>query len=199
MDWMQYRVLNFFGSCIDSLSLYPSTEDNGPCLSWGNPNTDMLVDFLVFHRLWSPAYIRQRMLPMLSTIYLREKALKLEKPMLCGQYEFDSIQRVKVRYGQQSFVIKWKKAAHMVSSNVHMNTVEELDKQEEEIVENDETMSIDQLEECNVPHSYADDGCWFILTDENKDLVRGAFPGAVDRFLQEKVMFCLSLSLSSLC
>lgn len=159
----------------------------------------MLVDFLVFHRLWSPAYIRQRMLPMLSTIYLREKALKLEKPMLCGQYEFDSIQRVKVRYGQQSFVIKWKKAAHMVSSNVHMNTVEELDKQEEEIVENDETMSIDQLEECNVPHSYADDGCWFILTDENKDLVRGAFPGAVDRFLQEKVMFCLSLSLSSLC
>ncbi|KAJ9171316.1 hypothetical protein P3X46_014703 [Hevea brasiliensis] len=163
------------------------TEDDGPRLSWESPNTDMLVDFLVFHQLWEPSYIRLRMLPMLSTIYLREKAaVKLEKTMLYGQYEFDSIQRVKIRYGHQSYVIKWKKAAHMVSSDVHTNTAEELEKQQEEIVENDETMSVEQLEEYNVPHSYVDDGCWFIFTDENMDLVRNAFPDAVDRFLQEK-------------
>ncbi|XP_015582634.1 flap endonuclease GEN-like 1 isoform X2 [Ricinus communis] len=160
------------------------TEDDDTCLSWGSPNTDMLVDFLAFHKLWHPSYIRQRILPVLSTIYLRDMAAKPEKALLYGQYEFDSIQRIKVRYGHESYVIKWKKAANTISSNICINIVEELDKHQEDIVKTDE--SIDQLEEYNVPKSYVDDGCWFLLTDENMDLVQNAFPDAVDKFLKEK-------------
>ncbi|KDP28697.1 hypothetical protein JCGZ_14468 [Jatropha curcas] len=158
--------------------------DHGPCLSWGSPNTEMLVDFLVFHQLWEPSYIRQRMLPMLSTIYLRQMVANPGKSMLYGQYEFDSIQRVKIRYGHQCYVIKWKKAAFTVCSDIHTKTVEESDNQQEDIIEIDESM--DELEDRSIPQSYVDDGNWFLLTDENMDLVRGAFPDAVDRFLYEK-------------
>ncbi|XP_050235621.1 flap endonuclease GEN-like 1 [Mercurialis annua] len=159
-------------------------EDGGTFLSWGSPNSEMLVDFLAFHQLWEPSYIRQRMLPMLSTIYLREMIEKTEKTLLYGQYEFNSIQRVKIRNGHKFYVIKWKKAVHTVSIDIDTDTPEDSDMQQEDIVEIDD--SIDQLEEYNVPHSYVHGGCWFLLTDENMDLVRGAFPDAVDRYLKEK-------------
>ncbi|WCJ23135.1 Flap endonuclease GEN-like 1 [Euphorbia peplus] len=160
------------------------TEDHSPCLSWESPNTDMLVDFLVFHHLWEPSYIRQMIVPMLSTIYLREMAAMPEKTMLYGQYEFDSIQRIKIRNGHKYYVIKWKKAAHTVSSDTYERTVEDSNRQDVQIVDVDE--SIDELEENTVLQSYIEDGSWFLLTDENMDLVRGAFPDAVDRFLQGK-------------
>ncbi|XP_065864729.1 flap endonuclease GEN-like 1 [Euphorbia lathyris] len=173
---------------IYSCNIHRLTEDHSPRLSWESPNTDMLVDFLVFHHLWEPSHIRQMMIPMLSTIYLREMAAKPEKTMLYEQYEFDSIRRIKIKNGHKYYVIKWKKAAHTVSSSdICKRTVEEESNrqdEEEEIMEIDE--SIDELEESNILESYIEDGCWFLLTDENMDLVRGAFPDAVDRFLQEK-------------
>nr|POF08927.1 flap endonuclease gen-like 1 [Quercus suber] len=54
------------------------TEKVGPCISWGSPNTEMLVDFLAFHQHWEPSYIRRMMLPMLSTVFLREMAINPE-------------------------------------------------------------------------------------------------------------------------
>ncbi|KAJ4833461.1 hypothetical protein Tsubulata_042205 [Turnera subulata] len=161
--------------------------NDGSCMSWASPDTDMLVDFLVFHQLWEPSYIRQRMLPMLSTIYLREMAGKQEKTLLIGQYAFDSIQRVKIRYENRSFVIKWRKATGSVVSSIPSDSVKEFDKPLEEIVEIDE--HADQFEEDdeNVSHIHVNDEGW-LLTDENVDLVRGAFPEEVDRFLREKEM-----------
>lgn len=160
------------------------TAGDGLCLSWRCPDTEILVDFLDFHQHWEPSYVRQRMLPMLSTIYLREMAAKPEKTMLYGQYVFDSIQRVKIRYGHQSYVIRWRKVTSTVGSIIRTNSVEESDKPQEEIVEIDEF--IDHLDEDTAPQIHIDDECCFLLTDENMELIRGAFPEEVERFWHEK-------------
>ncbi|KAJ6675444.1 FLAP ENDONUCLEASE FAMILY MEMBER [Salix viminalis] len=160
------------------------TAGDGLCLSWRCPDIDILVDFMDFHQHWEPSYVRQRMLPMLSTIYLREMAAKPEKSMLYGQYVFDSIQRVKIRYGHQSYVIRWRKMTSTAGCIIRTNSVEESDKPQEEIVEIDEFN--DHLDEDTAPQIHIDDGCCFLLTDENMELIRGAFPEEVERFLHEK-------------
>ncbi|CAK7347995.1 unnamed protein product [Dovyalis caffra] len=160
------------------------TAGDGSCLSWRNPDTEMLVDFLDFHLHWEPSYVRQRMLPMLSTIYLREMAAKPEKTMLYGQYVFDSIQRMKMRYGHQSYVIKWIKATRTAGSLIHTNSVQESDRPQEEIIEIDEFN--DQLDEDTAPQIHIDNGGCFLMTDESIELTRGAFPEEVERFLHEK-------------
>lgn len=175
------------------MSFWCFAENDGPHISWESPKTEVLVDFLAYHQHWEPSYIRQRMLPMLSTIFFREKALNPTNTLLYGQYEFDSIQRVKVRFGHQFFVVKWKKAVHAMAG-VTYTIPGDSDIEQEKLTEVDE--SIDLLDECNVPQIHVDDGCWFLLTDENMDLVRAAFPEEVNRFLLEKVhisyRFCFS-------
>ncbi|GLT59554.1 hypothetical protein SLA2020_323660 [Shorea laevis] len=160
------------------------TAEAGPSLSWEHPNTDMIVDFLVFHQHWEPSYIRQRMLPMLSTIYLREMATNPTKILLYGQYEFHSIQCVKMRYGHQFFVVKWKKATSAAGSLMCTVPVEEYGLQQEQFVEASEP--IDLLDESIEPQIHVDGGYWLLLTDEAMDLVHSAFPEETARFLQEK-------------
>jgi flap endonuclease GEN len=87
-------------------------------LSWNKPDIEALVDFLTYKQNWEPSYIRQAMLPLLSTIYLREMVSSPSTPLLlCDQYEFHSIQRIKIRYGYPYYLIKWKRATRgMISS-----------------------------------------------------------------------------------
>ena len=120
---------------------------------------------------------------MLSTMYLREMARNPNKNLLGGQYEFHSIQRVKIRYGHQSYVVKWKKAISDELS--YAVPVEQFSMLEEELIEvGDEP--IDLLIESIDPQIHVE-GCW-ILTDETPELVHSAFPEVV-KFRQEKVWF----------
>lgn len=156
--------------------------DEGQHMSWVDPRTDLLVDLLAYSQNWEPSYIRQRMLPLLSTIYLRDVASKQNDELLCGQYEFNSIQRLKIRFGYQLFVVKWKQAARTMTDCVPTtprtpNATQELGEAEE---------AADQLDEPDVPQVYIEDGCWFLLTDEDIELVRNAFPEKVDEFYKEK-------------
>ncbi|KAL6124297.1 hypothetical protein ACLB2K_076811 [Fragaria x ananassa] len=160
------------------------SANKGPCISWESPKTETLVDFLAFHQLWEPSYIRQRMLPMLSTIYLREMAENPLNSLLYGQYEFHSIDRLKIRNGHQFYVVKWKRAAPTVNSVTLTNPEEESDILQDDVIEVDE--SISAWDESDDPKIRNSDGCYFMLTDENMDLVQSAFPEEVDRFLQEK-------------
>ena len=166
------------------MSFWYYAENDGPRILFESPKTEMLVDFLAYHQRWEPSYIRQRMLPMLSTIFFREKALNPTNKLLYGQYNFDSIQRVKVRFGHQFLVVKWKKAVHAMAS-VTYTIPGDSDIDQEKLTEDDE--SIDLLDECNAPQIHVEDGCWFLLTDENMELVRAAFPEEVNRYLLEKV------------
>ncbi|TYJ22744.1 hypothetical protein E1A91_A08G145700v1 [Gossypium mustelinum] len=155
--------------------------EKGPLLEWGDPKTDLLVDFLAYHQSWQPSYIRQRMLPMLSTLYLRELARNPNKTLLVGQYEFHSIQRVKIRYGHQYYEVKWKKA---ISNELSCAVpVEQSNMLEEEFTEVDDE-PIGLLDESIEPQIHVD-GCW-ILTDENPELVLSAFPEEALKFRQEK-------------
>ncbi|CAN1236793.1 Flap endonuclease GEN-like 1 [Linum grandiflorum] len=150
-----------------------------PCISWQNPETDMLVDFLVIHQHWEPSYVRQRMLPMLSTIYLRDTAERTAKSLLNGQFEFDCIQRIKIRSGHQSFVVKWRRAGSK-QTDAHQH------EEQDEIIEIDEISDglDDEWEEPAMIH--VDHEGQFVSTDENMELVRAAFPDQVKEFLLAK-------------
>jgi len=43
------------------------------------------------------------MFPMMSTIFLRDMSTPMRETLLFGQYEFDSVERVKMRYGYQFY------------------------------------------------------------------------------------------------
>ncbi|XP_030466372.2 flap endonuclease GEN-like 1 isoform X1 [Syzygium oleosum] len=156
----------------------------GPRTSWERPQSEMLVDFLAFHQRWEPSYIRQKLLPMMSTIYLRDMATNTADELLCNQYEFDCVHRVKTRYGYRFLVVKWKKATHASGGTVHEISDDPASSQQHEVIDVDERDDI--LEESEVPQIQVVDGTWFLLTDEDIELVRAAFPEEVDRFFKEK-------------
>ncbi|KAG6725273.1 hypothetical protein I3843_02G018600 [Carya illinoinensis] len=157
---------------------------DGPCISWGSPKTEMLVDFLAFNQIWEPSYIRRMMLPMLSTIFLREMAVNSVKNLLYGQYEFDSVLRVKIRYGHPFYLVKWRKVASALGSAMYTIPTEESDRQQD-VIASDESPNL--LEGPDVPEIHVDEeGYFYLLTDENMDLVQAAFPEKVDSFLREK-------------
>ncbi|KAL0428941.1 UNVERIFIED_CONTAM: Flap endonuclease GEN-like 1 [Sesamum radiatum] len=156
--------------------------DDDPYIGWASPQTEMLIDYLAYKQHWEPSYCRQRLLPMLSTIYLRHVASSPTNDLLYGQYEFHSIQRIKIRYGHEFYVVNWKKAAS-VCTDAECTIPEGLDTQQES-AELDE--SLDLLEETDVPYIHVDSGSCFLSTDEDIELVRKAFPQKAGQFLKEK-------------
>ncbi|XP_074585365.1 flap endonuclease GEN-like 1 [Curcuma longa] len=159
---------------------------DGPMLKWDKPKVEDLVDFLSFHQNWVPSYIRQKMLPLLSTIYLREIASTQNDNLLLNeQYKFHSIMQQKIKHGHPFYLVKWMRDAICTIHSVSNEQAELLPLQSPGSDE-----SIDLLDEPDVPTVLVDDGCFFLLTDENMDLVRAAFPKEVDRFLELKKSTC---------
>ncbi|KAH7849918.1 hypothetical protein Vadar_024932 [Vaccinium darrowii] len=173
---------------VEIIEMYLSNNhcdfpDDGPNLSWETPKTELLVDHLSFYQQWEPSYIRQRMLPMLSTIFLREMASNPKNDLLYDQYEFHSIQRLKIRYGHQFFLVKWKKCAPAMDTSIYKVHSKE---SEIQLEASEHSESPDPLNEIDAPQICLDDGCWYLSTDENMELVKAAFPEKVDQFLKEK-------------
>ncbi|CAI9101685.1 OLC1v1039064C1 [Oldenlandia corymbosa var. corymbosa] len=174
---------NFPNSDIIDMYLRDNNGTDDVCdISWKNPDTEMLIDYLAYSQRWEPSYIRKMMLPFMSTLYLRDVASNRSDILLCGQYEFHSIQRIKKRLGHQLYAVKWKRNANAVAG-VGLTTPLEPDLHHE-LGEADE--SADLLEEPDVPQVYIEDGCWFLLTDEELKLVQNAYPEKVNVFLKEK-------------
>jgi len=168
------------------LSIWNSAENDGPSIRWNKPNVGSLVDFLAYHQRWEPSYIRQRVLPMLSTILLREMASSPNESLLLDdQYEFHSISRVKIRYGHLYYLVKWKRAGLDTNVGTLDNPSEQSETQGSESMEVREP--IDLPDEPDVPQILIDDGHWYLLTEENMELVQAAFPKVVEAFLEEKV------------
>ncbi|ERN19384.1 flap endonuclease GEN-like 1 [Amborella trichopoda] len=160
---------------------------DGSTLSWKAPETELLVDFLEYHQHWSPSLIRQGMLPLLSTIFLREMASRhTEGLLLCDKYEFHSIQREKARYGHPFYVVKWKRAGSFPIN------LEDFGPKNARIVhEQDENIDggdlIDLLDDNPDDHQIITfNGCEFLSTDEDVGLVQAAFPEIVEIFLKGK-------------
>ncbi|QHO39506.1 Flap endonuclease GEN-like [Arachis hypogaea] len=157
------------------------SEKDGPCMCWEKPNIEMLIDFLNFHQNWDPSYVRRLIFPVMSTIFLRDITTTTAEDLLFGQYEFDSLERVKTRYGYQFYVVKWKRAFNNVAYRIPSNVP---DTPQQGTRELDETQ--DLLDDCDVPEVLMDEGSSFLLTDENMDLVVAAFPKEVKRFWHEQ-------------
>ncbi|KAM0878938.1 hypothetical protein ACQ4PT_034574 [Festuca glaucescens] len=176
--------------CDDNLN----KESGVPLFVWNEPNVEALVDMLKYTQSWEPSYIRQHMLPMLSTIYLREMASSPCKSLLlCDQYEFHSIQRIKIRYGHPYYLVKWKRATRGMLSGGVSDKKPELDGESEaEVIvlddddgEEEATVnceSADSLDEPELPQVLRDDNGTFLLTDEDIQLVDAAFPNEARRF-----------------
>lgn len=189
---------------VSGIYLYVQFAENGvPLLTWNKPDMEILVDFLSFKQNWEPAYIRQRMLPMLSTIYLREMASSQSKSfLLYDQYRFHSIQRIKIRYGHPYYLVKWKRVTRSMISNDSPSKqtelegkndkVEVLDGDDEVVDEEEEEPTMisettELLDEPDVPQVLDDDKDCFLLTDEDIELVNAAFPDEAQRFQEEQV------------
>lgn len=161
-----------------------SAEKDGPSLSWDKPKVEDLIDFLTYYQHWEPSYIRQRMIPMLSTVYLREMvSTQNESSLLNDQYKFHSILRVKIRHGHPYYLVKWKRAG--INTVIHSVSTEQTEVDQTQLSGSIE--STDPLDEPDVPTILVDNGCWFLLTDENINLVQAAFPKEVNSFMEEKV------------
>ncbi|XP_060218743.1 flap endonuclease GEN-like 1 isoform X2 [Lycium barbarum] len=173
---------NFPNNEITEMYLNKQQQYDGDYhLSWGSPKMDMLVDYLAYYQHWEPSYIRQRMLPMLSTIFLRDVTSNSKDQLLCGQFEFDSIQRVKTRFGHQLYVINWKKPTRETSNEICIPS--EGHDMEQELGIADE--STDLLDEPDALQIHID-GCSFLSTEEDMVLVQNAFPEKVSQFLRNK-------------
>ncbi|XP_062194496.1 flap endonuclease GEN-like 1 isoform X2 [Phragmites australis] len=172
-------------------------KENGvPLLSWNKPDVEALIDFLTYKQNWEPSYIRQMMLPMLSTIYLREVASSPSKPLLLyDQYEFHSIQRIKIRHGYPYYLVRWMRATHGMISNVSTKKPEMEGEVSSEVVvlddDDDEDATVvnespELLDEPDAPQVLTDNNCSFLLTDEDIQLVSAAFPRETARFQEEQ-------------
>ncbi|CAH8336746.1 unnamed protein product [Eruca vesicaria subsp. sativa] len=169
---------------IIQLYLSDSFTEGGSSMSWGTPDTEMLVDCMVFNLHWDPSYVRKMLLPMLSTIYLRERARNSNNtgnPLLCDQYEFHSIKCMKTRYGHKSFVMRWRKPIPTTGLTPEKPIVV----CEDEVVEEKECVD-DPLDGLNEPQVQDENGECFLLTDECLGLVQSAFPEETEHFLQAK-------------
>ncbi|KAI3756867.1 hypothetical protein L1987_56691 [Smallanthus sonchifolius] len=159
-------------------SNHTNFTDAEPFISWKNMNTEMLIDYLAFKLNWEPSFIRQKLFPFLSTISLRNMAKNQETDLLYGQYEFDCIQRTKIRFGHTLYLVSWKKSTQTVNNNICTTP-----SKEPEVQENCDEL-VDIFDEADVTNVRVDDGC--LMTDENMDLVMSAYPEKVDQFTQQK-------------
>ncbi|KAK1424014.1 hypothetical protein QVD17_19325 [Tagetes erecta] len=157
---------------------HTNLTDVEPFISWNNPNTEMLIDYLAFKLNWQPSFIRQKLFPLLSTILLRNVAKSQETYLLYGQYEFDCIQRTKVRFGHTFYLVSWKKSTQTVNNKSYTTPSKDPEVQE------DYDELVDIFDDADVTNVYIDDGC--LMTDENMDLVMAAYPEKVDQFMQQK-------------
>ena len=126
---------------------------------------------------------------MLSTIFLREMANNPIQTLLYDQYEFDSILREKIRYGHPFYVVKWKRAIPVLDNVVYEGSSEGHGTGPEDAIDVDEP--VDLTDESDSPKIHIQEGCSFLLTDENMDLVRAAYPEQTAKFLQEKVIIII--------
>ncbi|KAK9058943.1 hypothetical protein SSX86_021560 [Deinandra increscens subsp. villosa] len=156
---------------------HSNSTDAEPFISWKNPNTEMLIDYVAFKLNWEPSCIRQKLFPLLSTIFLRDVAKNQETNLLYGQYEFDRIQRTKIRFGHSFYLVSWKKSTQTVNNNdIYTTPSKESEGQEKY----DELM----IDEADVTNVGVDGGC--LMTDENMDLVMAAYPDKNDQFMQQQ-------------
>eukprot|EP01018_Ginkgo_biloba_P016842 Gb_24330 [translate_table: standard] len=164
-------------------------------LSWCTPQMELLEDFLVNHLYWDRPYIRQKILPLSSALFLREMASSkagldtLQKNwLLCNRYALHSIQRVKVHYSQSFYVIKWK---HIISESMDDDWLglkaKVFHQQKRKILKGcnfqggfDEDVNSMEIETVN--------GRLFITTDEDMELIRSACPELVEKFQQEQAV-----------
>ena len=133
---------------------------------------------------------------MLSTIYLREVASSPSTSLLLyDQYEFDSIQRIKIRHGHPYYLVKWKRGTQGLNSSISSKKPVAEGETSSEVVlldedEEDDAVvceSSELLDEPDVPQVLTDDGCCFLLTDEDIQLVSSAFPKETTRFQEQQV------------
>ncbi|KAJ3692691.1 hypothetical protein LUZ60_011786 [Juncus effusus] len=157
-------------------------ENGGPNLKWENPKIEELIDFLNYHQNWNPSYIRQRIFPMLTTIYLRKISLNNNNnnnsSLIYDQFEFDSVKRVKIRCGHPYYLVKWKKNGSKKFVNNSEEEITDLDINEHNGSDPDLFNELDPIE--------INENEGIILTEENMELVRAAFPLEIERLEKEQ-------------
>lgn len=174
--------------------------------SWKAPQMELLEEFLNHHLYWDKSYTRQKILPLCSVLLLRKMAAYKAQSnpperswLLYNRYAPHSIGRVKVRYSQSFYVLKWKHVNSQSTDGDWLGLNSKFFQQRNREVS----------EVCNFQGLLGEDvsgievetvkECLFITTDEDMELVRSACPELVENFEHEKAVKGLNKAMSKRC
>eukprot|EP00249_Psilotum_nudum_P036985 c920_g1_i1 orf=520-2589(-) len=176
------------------IQIYLNSEDSNladnkhglSSLSRQAPQMEALEIFLGEHLHWDFIYVRQKVLPLLSQIWLQERAnmkkaksemLPCYRGLLNGLYFPDSIERTKIFYSRPLYRLRWKQTAHVDEDWLGLSLNQSKDQRI------DGGGGLDDLEERRIGlASEFVDSCMHFTTDEDMTLVKDACPELVEIF-----------------
>lgn len=161
--------------------------DLKPSLAWKSPRIESLEEFLGDHLLWDKAYVRRKLLPLLSFYCLKDTVAIRNlgssgrmAPSINGMYVPHSIQRVKILFSKPLYRLRWRAA----DTQEDWLCLKSLSSSQEKKVDDDLDMMVSELQTENL------DNHLLFTTDEDMMLVKEAYPDLVSRFEQEQVRIC---------
>jgi hypothetical protein len=201
--------------------MYGVAGEFGPAtlLKWRMPNMDSLEDFLQMHLHWDTEFVRQHILPLLSTICLKGLASRNQhEPSMWNVYPFEdsilgrfvphSIERIKVNHFKEFYMLRWQQLVSLEGNEIWLSP------QKDPKATTEQTTSTSPLGDSpmdgdhfgNDDHSNLDshslrtngapnlEKCTF-TTIEDMKLVELACPELVEAFEQEQVRLWHSYNL----
>ncbi|XP_057855398.2 flap endonuclease GEN-like 1 isoform X2 [Cryptomeria japonica] len=206
--WLHWQTKTFSKICAtdgfpnnEIVNMYLGNETsalgdlqmNAESLSWQAPKMEFLEDFLGHHLFWDRSYTRQKILPLCSVMLLRKMAANKEgvsaseeSQLLYNRYVPHSVERIKVRYSQSFYVLKWKHVNSECNNDDWLGLKSkdlQLQKRKASVVCNFQNGCDEEFQAVEV---HTTKGNLFITTDEDVELVRAACPKLVEIFEYEK-------------
>ena len=154
-------------------------------LAWKHPKLEALESFLEGHLHWGKAYVRQKVLPLLSYYCLREKASMRSSapshsinPTINGLYVPHSIQRIKILFSKPLYRLRWTLTTKNVDDWLGLN----LNNSSQEKRSSDELdVMVSDLETERLDNNL------MFTTDEDMMLLKEAYPDIVLEFEKGQV------------
>lgn len=158
-----------------------------PALAWKPPRLEALERFLEDHLHWEKAYVRQKVLPLLSFYCLRDTAAMkslatsgLVMSSINGLYTPHSIQRIKILFSKRLYRLRWIQSAAAKTEEDWLG-LKSLRSSKEKKIHDELNEMVSDLQTESLDNSL------LFTTDEDMMLVKEACPDLVSQFEWEQV------------
>ncbi|KAI5079793.1 hypothetical protein GOP47_0005272 [Adiantum capillus-veneris] len=162
--------------------------DRRPSLAWKSPCVEALEEFLDEHLRWDKAYVRQKLLPLLSYYCLKDTAAMRRlaspsfiAPSIQGIYVPHSIQRIKIHFSKPLYRLRWTTSTAARDHEDWLGLSMPLSNYEKKADDELDIMGSD-LQTENLDNNLV------FTTDEDMTLVKEAYPELVVQFEQQQAL-----------